>query len=511
MLKLSSRDDTGAVLVLIASSLLFMMGLAAIVIDGGLGFSERRQAQSGADFGTLAAVQFSGFEGVFDEFAGMCPSSMTPLQRATCRGAIEAKLVVDGNLGYEIPWTEWAACTDSEAFSVISVVNFGSGNTPIPCISFSSTTQDGRVKVPILNVATTFGRVLGTTSLNVSAFAEVHGSLPETSRVLPFGIPTTAGIFECLKASPHPNWGVCGSGGDTGKYGYLDIPTYGNPDMGTTFSNCTTPNSTLLSNMIRGVDHPLGTHSTGTKTATNPGLRDGNVASTNSINVCPIFGSNANEINVQTGVVQSIFEQGMTYGYGASERGPMWGSLFWKNGNPGNPEVHLDDTPIWTYLNRHDFCPGGAAPTTTQEMIDCLGNWTPGIGVIFDPAIATNNRYNFAPRFWTDFTAAGWYLILRLEPIYVNTSYWGCNASGSCDGIHAPGDAPTPVTACTPPPTPYTGSEPADQTCYSSLPLHLSTNLNAVTSFNLDRGMLPASALDPFTADGPLINLALTR
>jgi hypothetical protein len=256
------------------------------------------------------------------------------------------------------------------------------------------------------------------------------------------------------------------------------------------------------------VDHPLGSHGTGSKSAQDPGLRDANQPAADTINVCPIFGSNANEIMVQPGVVQSIFEQGMTYGYGAAARGPMWGSVSWKNGNPGNPAVDLDDTPLWNYL-----LPGACAagtPNNTQEMIDRLNGW--GGGVIFSADIASSNRYNFAPRFWTDFTSSSFYLIRRLEPIYVNTSYWGCNASGECAGIHAPGDQPAGgIEACEPPPEPYTGNEDADTTCAASLPLHLSTNLNAVTSFNLDRAMLPAAALDPIAADGLLLDYALTR
>jgi hypothetical protein len=499
--------DKGATLVIVSASLLFIFGLAAIVVDGGLGFSERRQAQAGADFGSLAAAQYSNF----DDFPAMCPTTMSPLERAACRGAIEAKEVVDGNLGRVLDWALWDDCLDSEQFDVPAKVNYGSGVAVIDCISFSVTTQDVRVKVPILDVSTTFGRILGATTLNVDAFAEVQGEYPVDHRILPFGIPSSAGVYECLKSSEHPDWGVCSDGGTTGNYGYLDIPTYGTTDF-TTFSNCTTPNTTLLSNMIFGVDHPLGSHNSGTKSASEPGLRDGNVVDAFTINVCPIFGSNANEVNVQTGVVQSIFEQGMTYGFGAGSRGPMWGSMQWKAGNAGNPAVDLDDTPLWTYFEGNAVCPGGNPPTNTQEMVECLEEWEPDDGVIFNSAIINSSRYNFAPRFWTDFgSGAGWYLIEVLEPIYVNTSYWGCNASGKCAGIHAPGDAPTPIEACVPPPSPYTGDEPADFTCADGLPLPLSTNLNAVTSFNLDRRMLPQAALDPIQADGPLINYSLTR
>jgi hypothetical protein len=303
---------------------------------------------------------------------------------------------------------------------------------------------------------------------------------------------------------------VCGDGGTNGNYGYLDIPTYGNPDLGTTFSNCTTPNNVLIANIVNGVDHGLGSHVNGTKSSTNPGLRDGNVPETNSINVCPIFGSNANEVKVQTGVVQSALAKGLTFGFGATQRGPMWGSMAWKEyQNDGNPAIDLDDTPLWTYLTSPSACPGGT-PATTQEMVDCLKAWEPDDGIIFSSTITSNGRYAFAPRLWTAFTSDGWYLIEELAPIYLNTSYWGCQG-GTCAGIHSPGDAPTPVVACVSPPGPYTGNEPADATCGSPIPLPGNTLLSAVASFNLERGMLPAAALDPVPSDGPLLDFALTK
>lgn len=501
-------NERGATLIIVAASLLFMFGLAAIVVDGGLGFSERRRAQSGADFGALAAVQFSNF----DDLSTLCPSTMSAVDRAACRGAVEAKTVVDGNLGRVLDWNDWASCEDAEALDLTSEVDYsGTGAVEIECLSFSETTQDARVKAPTLDVATTFGRVLGFDVLNVGAFAEVHASLPDASRILPFALPAGAGAFECLKASSHPDWGVCGSGGDTGKYGYLDIPTYGNPDLGTSDSNCNATNNVLLSNMIRGVDHGLGSHSSGSPTGTDPALRDDDGPDTATrINVCPVFDSNANEVNVQPGVAQSVIEQGMTYGFSSSSRGPMWGGTQWRSGNAGNPAIDLDDTPLWSYLTSTSFCPSGA-PSSTQDMVECLEAWTPSDGVVFSNGITSNGRYSFAPRLWTDFSSAGWYLIQRIEPIYVNTSYWGCNASGDCEGIHAPGDAPSPISACVPPPSPYTGNEPADFTCADSLPLDKSVNLSSVTSFNLERGMLPDSALSPFPADGPLVDLALTR
>ncbi len=51
--------DRGATAILVAASLLLLMGFAAIAVDAGIGFSERRQQSSASDVGALAALQFA--------------------------------------------------------------------------------------------------------------------------------------------------------------------------------------------------------------------------------------------------------------------------------------------------------------------------------------------------------------------------------------------------------------------------------------------------------------------
>lgn len=53
---MSFRDETGAAAVLVAAAMLVLMGFAAVAIDGGLGFDERRSAQNAADHAALTAA-----------------------------------------------------------------------------------------------------------------------------------------------------------------------------------------------------------------------------------------------------------------------------------------------------------------------------------------------------------------------------------------------------------------------------------------------------------------------
>ena len=49
-------DERGATAVLVAASLFMLMGFAALVVDVGAGFNERRQDQSAADFAVLGGA-----------------------------------------------------------------------------------------------------------------------------------------------------------------------------------------------------------------------------------------------------------------------------------------------------------------------------------------------------------------------------------------------------------------------------------------------------------------------
>ena len=52
-------SERGASAILVALAMMALMGFAAIAVDAGLGFGDRRQQQSAADVGALAAIQFA--------------------------------------------------------------------------------------------------------------------------------------------------------------------------------------------------------------------------------------------------------------------------------------------------------------------------------------------------------------------------------------------------------------------------------------------------------------------
>lgn len=520
-----SKTEQGASAVLITASLLLLLGMAAIAIDVGAGFNERRQAQSAADFAVLAAVAFSNNDSVPVD-CDAHPASDS-YERALCRGAVEAMAVAQANLPGQT--LDWENCEDTEParaalFPVNPLVELTPGSlTEIDCIGFTASTQGARVVVPQVGVDTSFGRILGINELTTTANAEALSDLIDLFNVIPFGIPANAdSSYECVKTGANPNWGACYGGPDTGNFGYMDIPAYGNPSMGTAYDGCNPTNATLISNIVRGVDHPLGTHPNGVASAGNPALQDetGNDAP-ERLHVCPIFGSNANEILNQTGNVQSAFEQGMTFGYDVSERGRLWldGDLTIRTAGGTQPPTVIDDTPLWTFLTTYAGgpsapCPsGGPTVSDTSSMRACLDAWTASDGVIFQSAIRSARRYAFAPRLHDDFTSNSTYLIESIAPIYLQTSYWGCSSgggggtAGSCAIIHSPGE--TGPSSCAsvaegiPP-----GSEAPDGTC--GVPGNINRQINAITAFLFDSRMLPDDARLP-SDPSELVSLNLTR
>ena len=123
-----SREQ-GAAIVLVAFALIFLGGLAAIVVDVGYARQVRRQAQNAADAGALAAV-------------------------------------VDYN---GTPATENAA--RARAVEYVEDNGFSSGNATVAISFLTNAAGDPCVRATISNrlVPTSFGRIIGVNSLNVGA------------------------------------------------------------------------------------------------------------------------------------------------------------------------------------------------------------------------------------------------------------------------------------------------------------------------------------------------------
>lgn len=186
MLKHKPNRESGTTAILVAGSLVLLLGMAAIAVDYGAGVNERRQDQSGADLSALA--------GGLDLALGA----------STQQVATEVLRLVDANIR-TTDNAEWVTCIDPEAFPVTAA---DLGLVPsTECISFN-TFAEIRVRVPDQETATTFARVLGTLEIVTSASAEVTSQLfPTMGNPPPFAVLAGygGGDLVCLRTNSSGN------------------------------------------------------------------------------------------------------------------------------------------------------------------------------------------------------------------------------------------------------------------------------------------------------------------
>ncbi|MGH8927912.1 MAG: pilus assembly protein TadG-related protein, partial [Acidimicrobiia bacterium] len=143
-------SERGATAIVVAISLILLIGMAALAVDMGGAFDDRRQQQSAADVGSLAAVQYANTNHTLPP---VCLAGSV-LQRAACRGGVEAMAVVSGTLNGRFSAAEWTACVDTGDDATGYTVH----STVSDCISFTSNLKKARVVLPTTQVNTNFGR-----------------------------------------------------------------------------------------------------------------------------------------------------------------------------------------------------------------------------------------------------------------------------------------------------------------------------------------------------------------
>jgi hypothetical protein len=282
-------SDRGATAVLVAFAMVLLMGIAAVVIDGGFAFNERRQAQAGVDFASLAALAAA---------TGSTPANA---------GADEAEAVVAANLPGRT--LNWASCTDPSRPPEYTIV--ASSN---PCISFTANFSQARVRLPEDAVDTSFGRVIGFNEIIVRAEAEAE----QTSRATAGVIPWTAGsgALACLFSNQAPQSVPPCDGPENGFFGYIDIALFGSgPDELDNPSTCQLGTSNVRSaiNISKGSDHILVDWDPG-----DPVVND--------YDVCPNKSEDVNQLWIQPGSPTQGAENGLIHGVSGLINGEPFGS-----------------------------------------------------------------------------------------------------------------------------------------------------------------------------------------
>lgn len=142
-----SRNERGAVAVLVGilASTLFLV--AALVVQLGFARDTRRSAQNAADASALAAAQ------------RLYQSGSVDLVAATA----EAMTYASANM--KLNASAWTACQDAGHLAVPSAAS--------QCISFDSATTPTkvRVRIPLQNVSTAIGKATGASNIEIGAVA----------------------------------------------------------------------------------------------------------------------------------------------------------------------------------------------------------------------------------------------------------------------------------------------------------------------------------------------------
>jgi Flp pilus assembly protein TadG len=324
------KDDGGMAIVLVALLLVVLMIVSAMVLDLGATYNHRRQDQSAADTAALAAA---------------ASFSAGPAELAT-----QAKSYAHDTLGVTLSNTEWNSCP---------AVTGWTGVPGTSCVSYQGLKV--RVRIPIQEYETSFGRVIGLNSISHTAFA-VAGLRPAGfGGVLPFAVAGTSGSggFGCLKTNSNGQaqpW--CGS--TSGNFGFLDFSQFGNEDLNTSES-CGSGgfNARVRNNIAVGADHDLSIYGSTPHNTTQ-------VVDTVACNANPQT-QQPNAANTQTGNNEDDVTEGMFYRAAAySDGGPARlqrsaPQLF--DGNGSTVTVHgrtgMDNNPLWQFIPE-DYGPGEA-------------------------------------------------------------------------------------------------------------------------------------------------------
>lgn len=221
------QADDGVVLVVATLTLVVLLGFAALAVDLGGLYNERRQDQSAADVAALAAAQ------------------ELPAHDDVATVAVE---YAEQTLGVEPGELNWDSCADDPGAltRVVSGVN---------CISISSAGNQVRVRLPDQEYDTYFARVLGQDSYTHSAFAiaELRGA--GFGNVLPFGIPSLGGGggYICPGEPPGGLATEPCSGPDSGNFGYLNLAFFQEPKS----CNVGGGSNRFGQNLALGADHDI--------------------------------------------------------------------------------------------------------------------------------------------------------------------------------------------------------------------------------------------------------------
>lgn len=261
-----ARSDEGAIAILVAIFMVVIIAMAAVVVDLGMAYNQRRIAQKAADLAALAAGQdllSTGDPGT-DE-ASAAQTAATYLSNNGYPGVTASDLtnglLADGEIVFPENTSQFepiAACPSSAIGSCAEVI------TPTKDVQY--------VFSPAM------GALLGSSSPSKgSVSAEATVAVRSLGNILPFLFSSSVspGGTACTKYKS--NMSICNDNTNKGNFGFLNIPRLHNDNQRLTYNlhygveitPTVIPNSTVISdptNVANGgigwqcfaIDSPMG-------------------------------------------------------------------------------------------------------------------------------------------------------------------------------------------------------------------------------------------------------------
>ncbi len=471
MTRHSRFDDRerGATAILVAGSLILLMGMAAMAVDFGAGVNDRRQNQTASDTAAVAgALSMFNSQDLVNQALGRARSNLRVQYT-------------------DAQWrTLWQACTDPGRpanFVRVSAPAAWGGGT-LDCISRNAAFL--RVTLPTQIYETAFGGAVGLRQLRTGAttIATIHPN--NGTGLLPFavrgGVPTGE---VCLDSGTGSSVPPC-DGSEAGSFGNIAPPLFGDPFLGSPqrCSGQTSANNNVAAAIAMGIDHlifafPPAHWATSTWSPTdntsnndvrsNPNtFRDECIEVAGADTALPVdgVGNPINTVWVDTGnstkddVTKGLVSN-TTFFDGKKSR--LWRVPATKaNGQPWPTDTvysagevwKLDDRPLWDFLVANANAPSSCQPgavTDTPTMLTCFSAYQamvddPGVtpGVIFSDELLLSPRFGVAPQLWHRNLGSGQSLrpVESFRPVFINRILFKGKGSNLeewyPDGIDAP-------------------------------------------------------------------------
>jgi hypothetical protein len=424
------RDDQGATAIFVAFAMVLLLGIAAIAIDLGMGFNERRLDQTTADNSALAA----GVELIVS---------------GSLQSAVDSALAyTNDNLDRTVTVTDWEGCEDPDALEITAT------SPETECISFGPSSSGVafnriRVKIPGQTTDAAFSRILGSIGITTSAEAEVQLEDTLAGGAFPAAVFNGAGAGGefCIKTGTgSANAASCGAP-STGDFGNFQPYFYSEISPGNPKSQCASGNQpgALARVMADGMDHQLGV------TESAPGDRINGAE-------CPQDPGPAfpNRVDSGSGYSNNDITDGLIKGgsYDGSYTGRLtrkdWGATYGTASIFGN---NVDNRPLWRYIDTSiglpPVCQDAAnGPNTTngdpvqnaaydqahQDMLACLSVAPDSLFVsdLYDsPRLTIVPEYHQSSPLGNN---ACCYDIKDFVPVFINGIWTDNGPQWTCDG-----------------------------------------------------------------------------